>query len=333
MLGRDVIVIGGSAGSLTPLVELVQRLPEKLAAAVFVVVHIGANTDSTLPALLSRVGRLPASWARNFATAEHSHIYVAPPDHHLLLEADRMRLARGPKENHTRPALDPLFRSAALTHGARVVGVILSGYGDDGTAGLLAIKDRGGIAIVEDPVEALVSSMPKSALASVPIDHTASARDIAELLVHYDPPRVQAPVPVPLLMEFEHRLSAMQTLLADRRELESVAVPSPYTCPECAGVLYRLKDERLLRFRCSQAHAWSRLSLLAALAESRETALHRATRALREEAELSKEIAGRTPALAETSMLIADSRTLAQHVRDLQALLTANDAPPMSNGS
>lgn len=326
MVGRDVIVIGGSAGSLPPLIEIVQRLPGDLAASVFVVVHIGANTDSTLPQMLSKAGKLPATWADNRRVIERGHIYVAPPDQHLVLEGDYMRVIRGPKENHTRPAIDPLFRSAALSHGNRVIGVILSGYRDDGTAGLLAIKDRGGIAIIQDPAEAVVPTMPWSALVNVPIDHRVSAKNIAEILLRYDPPQPGPLAPAAPLIEFEHKLTAMDTLLADRRELESVAAPSAYSCPECGGVLYQLRDNRLLRFRCVQAHACSPLSLLSELADIRDGRLQEAARALTEEAELSREIAEKVPALVHASVLVGNSGVLAQQARELRAFL-ATDVP------
>ncbi len=325
MLGRDVIVIGGSAGSTAALQELVHRLPRDLAASLFVVTHIARHGISFLPQVLAKAGKLPASWARDRERPELGHLYVAPPDHHLLLEENYMRVVHGPKENGTRPAIDPLFRSAAIAYGTRVIGVVLSGYLDDGTAGLMAIKDRGGVTVVQDPTEASVPSMPRNALEKVAIDHTVSVRDMAETIIHYDPPRLQpAPRPLTEVLEVEHKLTAMEALVADRRELERVASPSPYTCPECGGVLFRLKDERLMRFRCVQAHAWSPLSLLSALIGASEQALFSAARSMNEEIEITREIADKLPAQADRPALLAHSITLARQVRELQSFLAAN---------
>src|SRR5437588_6269412 len=167
MPGHDVIVIGASAGGVEALMALTGTLPRDLPAAVFVVLHIPAQSPSLLPSILSRVGSLKVVHATDGAKIEHGCIYVAPPDHHILLERGKVRVVRGPKENRHRPAVDPLFRSAALAYGPRVVGVILTGSLDDGTAGLLAVKRRGGIAVVQDPNEALYSSMPLNALTHV----------------------------------------------------------------------------------------------------------------------------------------------------------------------
>jgi two-component system chemotaxis response regulator CheB len=324
MLGRDVIVIGGSAGAVAALKDLMPRLPTDLGASIFIAVHIGPHGLSFLPEILGKAGKLPVSWARDGEKHERGHVYVAPPDHHLLVDAGYLRIVRGPKENGTRPAVDPLFRSAAIAYGPRVIGVVLSGYLDDGAAGLLAIKDRGGIAIVQDPAEASVASMPESALASVPIDHKVSIRSMAETLIRYDPPEEQATPPLPPVLEVEHKLTAMEALLADRRELERVATPSPYSCPECGGILFRLKDLRLVRFRCAQAHGWSPLSLLSALSEMSERSLFSAARGMTEVVELTKEVTERMPSLADRPALLARPTALAREVRELQAFLTAN---------
>lgn len=155
MPGHDIIVIGASAGGVEALVTLTRSLHRNLQAAVFVVLHIPPQSPSLLPEILSRAGQLKAVQAADDMKIEHGHIYVAPPDHHMLVERGKVRVVHGPKENRHRPAVDPLFRSAALAYGPRVIGVILTGALDDGTAGLLAVKRRGGIAIVQDPDEAL----------------------------------------------------------------------------------------------------------------------------------------------------------------------------------
>jgi two-component system, chemotaxis family, protein-glutamate methylesterase/glutaminase len=171
MSNYKIIVIGASHGGVGALERIVAGLHSHLNAAVFIVLHIGSSTRSSLPATLGRAGPLPAAWARHAERILPGHIYVAPPDQHMLLAQGYVRTAHGPKENHTRPAVDPLFRSAALAYGADVIGVVLTGNLDNGTAGLLAIKDCGGITVVQDPNEALAPSMPLSALQHVAIDH------------------------------------------------------------------------------------------------------------------------------------------------------------------
>ena len=158
MSTRDIIVIGASAGGVEPLVELVRKLPADLPAAVFVVMHFPAQSPSAMPSILTRAGPLPATHARHGEAIRPGRIYVAVPDHHLIVHREVVHVVRGPQENHCRPAIDPLFRSAAVAHGPRVIGVILSGSLYDGTVGLLAVKRHGGVAIAQDPAEALFST-------------------------------------------------------------------------------------------------------------------------------------------------------------------------------
>lgn len=214
-------------------------------------------------------------------------IYVAPPDEHMILEPGRVRLLHGPKENRTRPAIDPLFRSAAIAYGPRVVGIVLTGLLDDGTAGLLAIKDCGGVAIVQDPAEAFAPSMPRSALSQVEIDHCRPVAEIAPLLVRYDPPPPTA-APLPALMQVEQKLAV--TGLSREVELAEFGTATELTCPECHGTLYEARDKRVLRFRCRSGHALSALTLLSALAAEREKSLWSAARAMTEEAVLTRRL-------------------------------------------
>jgi two-component system chemotaxis response regulator CheB len=180
---RDIIVIGASAGGIKALKELAAALPEDLPAAVFVVLHLAPTKPSILPQILSRAGPLPALHPSNDQPVETGYIYVAPPDHHLLLRDGRIRVFRGPKENAHRPAVDPLFRSAAAAYGPRVIGVVLTGALEDGTAGLSAVKSGGGVAVVQDPFDALQPSMPQSALRSVRVDYCVGLAEIGPLLI------------------------------------------------------------------------------------------------------------------------------------------------------
>jgi two-component system chemotaxis response regulator CheB len=182
VLARDIVVIGCSAGGVRALMALTSALPPDLPASLFVVMHVASDHKSLLPDILSHYGRIPAVLAEEGAPVEAGHVYIAPPDHHLLLDDRRMRLNRGPKENHARPAVDPLFRSAAAQFGDRVVGVVLTGMLYDGTAGLIAVKRHGGIAIVQEPDEAEYASMPLSAINRDHPDYILPLDDIATIL-------------------------------------------------------------------------------------------------------------------------------------------------------
>ncbi|MGH2510533.1 MAG: chemotaxis protein CheB [Ktedonobacteraceae bacterium] len=261
MPGHDIIVIGTSAGGVAALIALVHEIPPDLPAAVFVVLHVPAETPSLLPDILSRAGPLPVSHPTNGAPIEYGHIYVAPPDYHLLIEREYMQLVRGPKENRHRPAIDPLFRSAAGAYGQRVVGVILTGALNDGTAGLLAIKRSGGVAVIQDPAEALYASMPQSALQHVQIDYQLQLAAMGPLLAKLAQERVIAKIPaVPEDLGKEINVITIETSFSNDKE--ALDKPSGFSCPECSGVLWEMPDQAFLRFRCRIGHALSAENVL-----------------------------------------------------------------------
>lgn len=282
MPARDIIVIGASVGGIEALRTISGGLPKDLPAAVFVVLHTSPEAPGILADILDRAGALPASFA---ADGEHilpERIYVAPPDHHLIVEPNRVRLTRGPKENRFRPAVDPLFRSAAQVYGPRVIGVILTGYLDDGTAGLWAVKQLGGTTVVQDPHDALAPSMPASAMRQVRVDHCLPVEEIAPLLVSLtgQPFEEEGVYEVPKAMDIEVRIAKEDTAL-DAGVLK-LGEPSNYTCPECHGVLLQLKEEKHIRFRCHTGHAYSVESLLAEITEGVEDSLWNAIRSVEE---------------------------------------------------
>lgn len=231
---RDIIAIGASAGGVETLRTVVERLPAKLIAAVFAVVHVHPGANSMLPQVLARRAQVPVSHAKDGETIRPGHIYVAPPDHHLLVNEGHVRLSRGPRENGVRPAIDALFRSAAVCCGPRVVGVVLTGMLNDGTAGLMAIKRCGGLAVVQDPADALFPPMPQSALEHVEVDHCVPAADIGPLLGRVaGQPANDAPA-APDALTVETRIAEGEPLNVATTGL---ALPSTYSCPDCGGVL------------------------------------------------------------------------------------------------
>jgi two-component system chemotaxis response regulator CheB len=281
---RNIVVIGASAGGMEALKHLVEDLPRDLDATLFVVWHMPADFTTTLPRLLTRAGPFPAEHPQDGQPIEPRRVYVAVPDHHLLLEHGRIRVTRGPRENRFRPAVDPLFRSAAYVYGSRVIGVVLTGALDDGTAGLWTIKLRGGTAIVQDPGEALHPSMPRNALENVEVDHVARLAGIAQLIGKLT--REEAPEAPELPMD-EQRKTETEIRVAKEHGALSIDMLgkgelSPFTCPECHGVLTRLQEGRIFRYRCHTGHAFSADALLASLGEQAESRLWDAVRALDE---------------------------------------------------
>lgn len=291
MPGHDIIVVGASAGGVEALLTIARNLPADLPAAVFIVLHIPAQSPSMLPLILRRVTSLAVEHPSDRAPIEHGHVYVAPPDHHLLVGHGFVRVIRGPRENRHRPAVDPLFRTAARFYGPRAVGVVLTGSLDDGTAGLQAIKRRGGVAIVQDPEEAFYPSMPRSAIAHVAVDHVLPLAAIAPMLsrIAREPAADEGAYPVPDDMDFESRLVAMDpAALASK---ERPGQPSEYSCPECGGVLHEIQDGPVVRFRCRVGHAFSTESVIAEQSTAQETALWTALNTLEESIILSRRLA------------------------------------------
>lgn len=253
MSGHDIIVVGASAGGVEALRGIVAGLPADLPASVFCVIHVAPSGPHLLPAILTAAGRLPAKYAEDKEEIVSGRIYVAPPDHHMLVRWGVMGVNRGPRENWHRPAVDPLFRSAAVAYGPRVIGVILTGNLDDGTRGLSAVKRCGGLAVVQDPNEALYPSMPASALHSTQVDHVTRLSDLPALLTRLARMPAGESMQPPPMVEVESRMSGRET---DEEELlDRIGTRSSLTCPECHGALWGLEDGNLLNFRCHVGHA------------------------------------------------------------------------------
>jgi two-component system chemotaxis response regulator CheB len=269
---RDIVVIGASAGGLGALREIVEALPRDLPAAVFVVMHSTSDFGSRLAEILAGWGPLPAHTAVHGERIRPGQIYVAPNDSHLTLHRDFVRVTRGPKENGHRPAVDPLFRTAARMYGNRVVGVVLTGNLSCGTEGLMAVKANGGIAVVQSDPE--YSGMPRSARLHVEIDHAVPVSSIAEVL--------QRLVTEPIPEESEAEAEGPHTTAPQH---------SPIVCPTCQGSMVESIEGGLLRFRCHVGHAFGVDSLLAEQSESLEAALWASVRSLEESAQLADRLA------------------------------------------
>jgi len=291
--GHSIIVIGASAGGLQPLRLILSGLPADLPAAVFVVLHVGAS--SHLTQILARHTALPVHAATSGTTIEPGHVYVAVPNCHLLLHDQHLLLRRGPRENLTRPAIDPLFRSAACTFARHVIGVLLSGTMNDGTAGLIAIKRCGGLAVVQNPDDAAYPEMPNSALHHVLVDHVVAAADMPPLLSRLvRQPAGDAPS-IPFDIRFETAIAAQE--LSGMETNQTLGKLSPFACPECNGVLWEIDDGGMLRYRCHVGHAFTAETMQIDQGRRAEELLWNLLRTHEERAALTDRMASRERAM------------------------------------
>ena len=294
MATRDIVAIGASAGGVKALQTLVAALPADYRGALLVVLHISPRATSHLAEILQRAGSLPAVSGHDGMAIEPGRIHVAPTDHHMLVERDQLRIVRGPRENRHRPAIDPLFRSAAWAYGPRVVGVVLTGNLDDGSAGLWAIKSCGGIAVVQEPGEAEHPEMPMNALLRTKVDHRLPLPKIAELLVRLAKELLDAGIPHPRPRTLELEIEAAK-LNGDVDSAERLGSLSPFTCPACRGALWEMEEDGHLRYRCHVGHAYSPASLVFDQDDAVEQSIFVALRAVEEKATALRRLAARWP--------------------------------------
>ncbi len=281
---RDIIVIGGSSGATAPLKTILGALPADLPAAVFIVLHIPARSIGILATVASAAGRLPVHQATDGMPITPGNVYLAVPDHHLILTNGHMKLGRGPRENMARPAIDPLFRSAAAAYGSRVIGVILSGLLNDGASGLEAIKRCGGIAVVQDPADAIADEMPRSAIQATTVDLSVPSARIGDVLSEMAREPAGPGVPIPPDIRLEVDIAAGERV--DSEVLRRIADPAPLTCPSCGGVLSAIRGSKPLRFRCQVGHGLTADIVAKEQENAVDEALRVALRIIEERAEL-----------------------------------------------
>ncbi|MCP3389092.1 chemotaxis protein CheB [Bradyrhizobium sp. CCGB12] len=330
MSNRDIIVIGGSAGATQPLKQILGGLPADLPAAVFIVLHIPAQGIGILSTVASNAGPLPVRQAENGMKIEPGRVYLAAPDHHLLLAEDRIFLGRGPRENLARPAIDALFRSAALYHGPRVIGVLLSGLLSDGAAGLNAIKRCGGMTVVQDPTDAISDEMPRRAMEATTIDLCVRGASMGDVLSELVREQAGAVLPIPPEIRLEVEIAAGDRIGSDK--LVSIADPVALTCPACGGVMSEVKEARPLRFRCQVGHAYT-ADALAKEQEGRvDEALRVALRIIEERAELVHRMASdgrRSGRLAVAEMYQARAAEYREYADMIRRVVLQSLDPPV----
>ncbi|TGV81426.1 chemotaxis protein CheB [Mesorhizobium sp. M00.F.Ca.ET.149.01.1.1] len=314
--GHCLIAIGASAGGVEPLRRIVGDLPQGLPAAVFIVLHVGEV--SYLANILDRAGPLKAMVARNGATFETGRVYVAPPDFHLLLHDGHMLRRRGPRENLARPAIDPLFHSAALRYGARVVGVLLSGSLSDGTAGLRAIKAVGGIAVVQHPKDTLVPAMVESALDHVAVDHCLPAAELGGLLAKLAVEPAGETLPAPPAVRLEAAIAAQEH--STMKKEDRLGELSVFTCPECHGPLWEIEDGDMVRYRCHTGHAFTADAMMEAQALEADEILWSLLRSHQQRAEFTRRMAERERTRGRSTLATRLARRASEYEEDAQVI-------------
>jgi two-component system, chemotaxis family, protein-glutamate methylesterase/glutaminase len=270
--GRNIIVIGTSAGGLEALDQLVGQLPTDLPASIFIVQHMGPdNSGEPLLRRLSRHKAFQPKLAENGDRITRGRIYIAPPDNHLLLKKEKVLVTKGARENRNRPGIDPLFRSAAVAHGGRVIGVVLTGMLDDGTAGLAAIQRCGGVTVVQDPRDAAYSGMPLSALDSGDVDFCVPLAEMGPLLTTLVSQAGAKSKAVPSDIRTEAVIA--ERVLSDVSQVNGLGDQVPYNCPGCGGVLWEMDTSGEKRYRCHTGHSYTGPALLASQSEKIEEML------------------------------------------------------------
>lgn len=330
MAFRDIVVIGASAGGIEAIREVVRVLPADFPASLFLAIHLPSDSRSTLPEIVSRSGPLPAVHPEDRSPIRKGVVHVAPPDHHLLVDDGHVRVVRGPDHNRHRPAVDPLFRSASRSYGNRVIGVVLSGTLDDGTAGIVTIVERGGAAIVQDPATATFVGMPESALRSLGLEQGVALSDLGPAIRRAVAERVSDEKPTA-----DERLDAeFHSYLGKRIEMDRIGKPSTFTCPECSGALWEADENGVLGYRCRVGHSFSSEGLMSEQDEALEVALWAALRALEERAQLRRRMTERFRRSGNGTLARRTERQAnesEQHAERLRELLARTNAETLEN--
>lgn len=288
--GHHIVVVGTSAGGLEALDEVIGQFQDGLPASVFIVQHLAPEaTGEALVEVLGRHKALRCKMAEDGESFEDGTIYIAPADFHLLVKEKKVMVTKGARENRYRPAVDPLFRSAAVTHGSAVIGVVLTGMLDDGTAGLVAVQKCGGVTVVQDPKDAAYPEMPQSAVNNLKVDHCVPLARMGALLEKLvrEPAGKSTPIPKDIRTEAE----IAERVLSNVAQVNALGAQVPYNCPNCGGVLWKMDTPDLQRFRCHTGHSFTTAALLESQSEKIEETLWVSLRMLEERKNLLNNMA------------------------------------------
>jgi two-component system chemotaxis response regulator CheB len=327
---KKVVVIGTSAGGLSALKTFVGQLQANFEAPILVVQHISADaTGTVLLDVLNKFGNIKCEHAVNGTKLKNGHLYLAPSDYHLMIdEQEKILVTKGAQENKSRPAIDPLFRSAAVVFSTRVIGILLTGYLDDGTAGMIAIKRCGGTCIIQDPEDAEYPDMPKNALNQINPDFCVPLLEMGGLLYQLiaQKPRKKKPIPEDIIIETK----IATRVLSDLPAVNALGDQVPFNCPGCGGVLWKMNKNGLMRYRCHTGHAYTAASLLAEQNMKIEETMWTALRMFEERRNLMITMAKDQKGAAAKSAL--ERASISQiHIDRIKAILLADDRGTINN--
>lgn len=320
-----VVVIGTSAGGLNALKKLIIQLPKDFPLPVLIVRHISPDaTGNVVLDELNKFNTINCQHAKSGNSLKPGNLYLAPSDHHLMIDEDlKMLVTKGAQENRSRPAIDPLFRSAAVTFGTGVIGILLTGYLDDGTSGMKAIKRCGGTCIVQDPDDAEYPDMPRNALNNVKVDYCLPISEMGGLLYQLIPQKLVKRIPVPEDVLIEAKIA--ERTLSDLPSVNKLGNQVPFNCPGCGGVLWQVGKDSNLRFRCHTGHAYTAAYLLAEQTNKIEETMWTALRMFEERKNLLTEIARGGKGVGSQSAL--ERAKMSQvHIDRIRTILKSDDS-------
>lgn len=278
---KNIITIGASAGGLSAVATLLSTIPKDIDAAIFIVIHLGKSAIiETVLTLLNKNAGLKVQIPKNGTPIESGNVYLAPVDEHMVIEAGQISIFRGPTENHWRPSIDVLFRTAAAAYDSCVTGIILSGLLDDGTSGMIAIKKAGGTCIVQEPDEAEFSEMPQNVINNLDVDYRVSIADIGYILSDIFSRGNCIPKEIPAEVKLEADIT--KRMASQFEETEKLGKPTSITCPNCGGILTEIEEEGIKRYRCFTGHTFSQRLLDELLTEKIEETIWVAIRMMEE---------------------------------------------------
>ncbi|QPH41270.1 chemotaxis protein CheB [Pedobacter endophyticus] len=278
---NNIITIGASAGGIAAVSKLLTTLPKDIDAAIFIVIHLSKETvTDTVLSILNKRSELPVEIPNNETVIKKGMVYLAPPDAHMMLVQGKILISKGAKENHWRPAIDVLFRTAAAAYDSCVTGIILTGLLDDGTSGMIAIKDAGGTCIVQEPSEAEFADMPRSVIKNIDVDYRVSVDDMGYILADRYSRESCKPSDVPERIKKESEITIR--MASGFEQTSELGDPTPFTCPDCGGMLTKIEEHGVARFRCFTGHVFSENVLQTSYIEKTEETLWIAIRMMEE---------------------------------------------------
>jgi two-component system, chemotaxis family, protein-glutamate methylesterase/glutaminase len=320
---KFIIVIGASAGGTNAISQLLAQLPQEINAAVFIVLHLSdVAIGNQLISRFQRNTSLTCVLGEDREPIKKGTAYIAPANGHLVISADKIVIGHGPKENRWRPSIDVLFRSAAAAYGERVIGIILSGMLNDGTAGIIAIQRSGGTCILQDPNDAEFPEMVLSAFSNIQADYSPPVSQMGAAIMDVVSNKQLKGIGAPPEIKAEAAIAERASTGID--VVRPLASQSVYTCPDCGGGLWEITEQGFHRYRCNIGHAYTETELLKRQSAETESTLWIALRMMEERKDLLKKIEGQEKSKGLLKLATAhanDAMVLQEHIVNLKSLL------------